>query len=469
MPANTYTLIEKIVVGSGGAATATFTNIPQTYTDLQIFASARSERTTGGTDGLNLKINDSTSSYSWRSIYGDGSAAVSENATSRLVSYLPQDGGSVGWTANTFANISIYIPNYTSSNNKSYSVDAVTENNGTLTYDQLYAALWSNTSAITKLEFSGSNGLDLTQYSTFYLYGIAKEGVSPSPSSAPYATGGDSIVFDGTYWIHTFTSSGTFTPKKGLTCDYLVVAGGGGGGGTASDAAGGGGAGGLRCTVGATGGGGSLESALSLTASTNYTVTVGAGGAGGAASDTSTGKGTNGSNSVFSSITSTGGGGGGSITVAGGSGGSGGGNGAQTSGGGGAGTANQGYAGGSSANINNSQGGGGGGAGAVGTNGANVSTSGVAGGIGVATSISGSSTYYAGGGGGGPSNGASAGAVAGAGGLGGGGGGGTTNAAGTSGTANTGGGGGASNRIAGGAASGGGAGGSGIVIVRYAA
>jgi hypothetical protein len=62
---------------------------------------------------------------------------------------------------------------------------------------------------------------------------------------------------DGTYWYHTFVSSGTFTPQKAISCDYLVVAGGGGGG--QDDNGAGGGAGGLRCTVGATGGGGSLE------------------------------------------------------------------------------------------------------------------------------------------------------------------------------------------------------------------
>jgi hypothetical protein len=94
----------------------------------------------------------------------------------------------------------------------------------------------------------------LSTGSTFYLYGVAKLGTEPAIS--PYATGGDTIMTDGTYWYHTFISSGTFTPQKAISCDYLVVAG-GGGGGTLHGA--GGGAGGLRSTVTATGGGGSLE------------------------------------------------------------------------------------------------------------------------------------------------------------------------------------------------------------------
>jgi hypothetical protein len=42
---------------------------------------------------------------------------------------------------------------------------------------------------------------------------------------------GGTITNDGTNWIHTFTSSGTFVPYENLTADYLVVAGGGGGAG----------------------------------------------------------------------------------------------------------------------------------------------------------------------------------------------------------------------------------------------
>jgi hypothetical protein len=76
------------------------------------------------------------------------------------------------------------------------------------------------------LRFTGSTAF--VQYSTFYLYGVAKLGTTPA--IVPYATGGDTIMTDGTYWYHAFTSSGTFTPAKGLSCDVLVVAGGGGGG-----------------------------------------------------------------------------------------------------------------------------------------------------------------------------------------------------------------------------------------------
>jgi hypothetical protein len=56
-------------------------------------------------------------------------------------------------TANTFGNTEFYIPNYTSSNYKSFSVDGVTENNATAAF-ALYAGLWSNTAAITSFRLN---------------------------------------------------------------------------------------------------------------------------------------------------------------------------------------------------------------------------------------------------------------------------------------------------------------------------
>jgi len=234
--------------------------------------------------------------------------------------------------------------------------------------------------------------------------------------------------------------------------EYLVVAGGGGGGRLRGGA---GGAGGFRTATGFT-----------LTGGTTYTITVGAGGAG---STLTTARGTNGSDSVFSTITSTGGGGGGSAggtsaaTLTGATGGSGGGGAADsvtgaTFGAGGAGNTpstspSQGNNGGSGIGTSNFGGGGGGGAGGVGS--AGLTTAGGAGGAGTASSLSGASVTYAGGGGGGHN------ATGGAAGAGGGGAGGVGAGAGGTGTANTGGGGGGD----GNGGSSGGTGGSGIVII----
>ncbi len=265
--------------------------------------------------------------------------------------------------------------------------------------------------------------------------------------SLGHATGG-TITYSGGYTIHTFTTSGTFTPNGVKSADVLVVAGGGGGGSSISGYGGGGG-----------GGAGGLKYQASQSIGTSpITVTVGSGGAGGTINAGQNG--TNGGNSIFDTITSDGGGGGGNgytpnnnSGVDGGSGGGSGFNGYATATVG-FGISGQGNNGGQNGATSGAGGGGGGGAGAVGGTPTNSPLhNGGVGGNGLAYDISGTSTYYAGGGAG------SGDTVSG--GLGGGGA--VVSSIGQNGSTNTGGGGGGSY-----AASGkGGDGGSGIVIVRY--
>jgi hypothetical protein len=448
--ANTFRKIQTVTVGSGGSASIDFTSIPQTYTDLKIVLSARDNRTSAVNDFARLAFNSDTTNGNYTGIllYADGSAINSYTFTSAAAYRYGGEINGPSSTANCFSNNEIYIPNYRSSNNKSYSSENVVEMNSTTGLGTMAAGLWSNTAAITSISLTPANGTLFLEYTSATLYGVANVPITEGAK----ATGGI-ITADNNYIYHTFLSSDTFTPTQSITCDYLVVAGGGGGG-----ARGGGGAGGFRSTVTATGGGGSLETPLSLTA-TAYTVTIGAGGVG-AINTGSPVNAASGTNSVFGSITSTGGGNGAgdsNYTQAAGNGGSGGGASA-TSGAAstaGTGTTNQGYAGGTTSG--GTGGGGGGGAGAVGSNGS--ANTGANGGAGVASSISGTSVTRAGGGGGGGNT------TGGSGGSGGGGAGVSSTGTGVSGTVNTGGGGGGCTSLGTNTA---GAGGSGIVIVRYA-
>jgi hypothetical protein len=448
MPEN-YILLERTELNAS-AASVTFANIPQTgYTDLKIVVSARGDHS-GGTIAFRLNPNGSTTNMTSRVLYGDGSAAASFSDT---IAYGNIPGNTS--TSNTFGNLEFYIPNYTSSNAKSISCDAVTENNATAALTVFSASLWNSSTTISSLQMLTTVG-NLMAGSTFSLYGIAALGTTPA--IAPKASGGNIIDFDGTNWIHTFLTSGTFTPQTALNCEYLVIAGGGAGGGQT----GGSGAGGYRTNVGG--------SALSVT-TTPILVTVGAGGANpGAGASTA---GTKGSNSVFSTITSTGGGQGGSgIGQTGGSGSGAG----MTNVAGGAGNEGgyspvEGFAGGSglAAGGNTFAGGGGGGSSAVGTNAGGTSAGN--GGAGTASSITGTSITRAGGGGGsGNSGGVYTTTTAGSGGSGGGGAGTNSNTVAGSGTVNTGsGGGGAGYSGITNTYGTGGNGGSGIVIIRYPA
>jgi len=444
MPAN-YVLLEKITVGAAGASSVTFSGIPQTgYTDLVIKASVRDIY--GSHSGLiAVAFNGSATGQTRKSLYGTGSAAGSESSTDIRIEYL----SAATATASAFGNGEMYIPNYTSANYKSTSSEGVSETNASAAFMAITAGLWSNTAAITSITLT-PNSANFVQYSTFYLYGVAKLGTTPA--IVPYATGGDTIMTDGTYWYHAFKASGTFAPTKTLSCDVLVVAGGG-----SSGASNGG-----NYTSGGGGAGGYLKHASQSLTATNYTVTIGGGGTG---ASVGTNNGNQGSNSQFASLTASVGGGYGGANGSG-NGGSGGGSSVGNATGGTA-TSGQGFAGGGGGSgAANYTGGGGGGAGAIGSNG--TSTNGGAGGAGKNTDSSwltatgtGVSGFIAGGGGG-----ASWGAgLGGAGGSGGGGlgGGNSTQNAGVAATANTGsGGGGGGNGYAGAS------GGSGLVIVRYA-
>ena len=450
MPTPTYEPLASVTITTAQTQ-VTFSNIPQTYTDLVLVISG------GGSssgDSTVFRVNgDSGTNYSSTELYGTGSAAGSQRSTSATFGRITfsSDFGTT-LTSNSIMNFMNYSNNVTNKTVISRS------NVPSSTYPSTDAivSLWRNTASINSILVYPTSGNWLVD-TTFNLYGVGANTLK--------ATGGDIITTDGTYWYHAFRTSGTFTPASTLSWDVLVLAGGGGGG---FDNGGGAGAGVAYQT------GRSVSSAT--------TITVGAGGAG---SSSSSIPGSSGSDSIFATITANGGGGGGSGGLATGarngrSGGSGGG----ASRNGTVGSANQGtsggatgygFAGGAGYDADPYDGGGGGGAGAVGFSGTAISSprTGGGGGAGLNTwsswaSVTGTGVngLYAGGGGAG---GYSTTIVAGgAGGSGGGGNGGFWS--GTvaisrpqTGVVNTGSGG-------GGGASGdaGATGGSGLVIVRYA-
>jgi len=168
---NTYKVISSVTVGSGGAANIEFTSIPQTYTDLKIVFSARMTNSTNVVDDVVISINSSTSNFTMRRLFGSGSGTPFSDTGGGNYNWISQSPNA-GATTNTFGNAEIYIPNYTSSANKSISADSVSENNGTTAYAFLGAVLWSNTAAITSISLGGFAS-NFAQYSTAVLYGIS--------------------------------------------------------------------------------------------------------------------------------------------------------------------------------------------------------------------------------------------------------------------------------------------------------
>lgn len=173
---NTMTLISSSTVGSGGTTSISFNSIPQTYTDLKLVYSARTNKTSANYANLTVRFNgDNGNNYGYRMLYGTGVNVYSADTTPDSGigwAYVSTDGAQV----NTFGTGHIYIPNYRSSNQKSITGDSTSENNDNGTaIASLRGGKWTGTQAITGITIVVSGTIDLTikENSTFYLYGIS--------------------------------------------------------------------------------------------------------------------------------------------------------------------------------------------------------------------------------------------------------------------------------------------------------
>lgn len=167
----TYTLISSNVLSST-ATSVTFSSIPNTYTDLVLRVSTRTD--VAGVDGVAVRVifNGNTSSvYSTTILRGSGSAASSTMDAGTYGWFSFNGMASAGNTADTFASGELYIPSYTASVNKQMSSIYTSENNATAANMNCNALLWRNTSAISSIGLSLGSGSFISG-SSFYLYGI---------------------------------------------------------------------------------------------------------------------------------------------------------------------------------------------------------------------------------------------------------------------------------------------------------
>jgi len=170
----TYVAIATTTVGSGGTTEIEFTNIPQTYTDLLVYLSIRTEDTGAYNGATKMTFNNNSNAvYSFRRLLGNGSAASSSSGSSQTFIRVSNNAPTTSDTASTFSNSMLYIPNYTGTTAKSTSEDNVSESNTTTAYAQLVAGLWNpaTQAAITSIKFTRET-LNISQYSTATLYGI---------------------------------------------------------------------------------------------------------------------------------------------------------------------------------------------------------------------------------------------------------------------------------------------------------
>jgi hypothetical protein len=164
----TMTLIETKTLGTA-AASIEFTSIPQDGTDLYFLFSLRAS---ADASNWTLSFNASSSNFTTLQVFGNGASGSATSAANSGQAYGAVNPSTA--TADTFANATMIIPNYSGATNKSYNVTGVSENNGTTAFQTVSAGLWSQTAAITSVKFEVSGGSNFTIGSTISLYKITK-------------------------------------------------------------------------------------------------------------------------------------------------------------------------------------------------------------------------------------------------------------------------------------------------------
>jgi hypothetical protein len=170
-PSGAYDSIATSTVGSGGAATVTFSSIPSTYTHLQVRAIARGTYNLNASTALIMQLNGNTTvtDYATHLLDGNGSSASVYGAADDY----PQGAISNATAgANIFGAAIFDILDYTNTNKyKTIRCLSGNDNNGSGTLRFSSGALYSNTNAVTSITLSSSGG-NLAEYSSFALYGI---------------------------------------------------------------------------------------------------------------------------------------------------------------------------------------------------------------------------------------------------------------------------------------------------------
>lgn len=148
-----------------------FSNIPQTFTHLQIRIKAKNTGTSGAFDYSWMIVNNS-SSYAYHRIWGDGSNVSSGNGTSAGVAYYAEFPTSSSGYANMFGTCIVDILDYTStSKNKTIKSMFGHDQNGAGRVG-MYSGVSLSTSAINSIQFNG-NTYAFAAGSRFDLYGIS--------------------------------------------------------------------------------------------------------------------------------------------------------------------------------------------------------------------------------------------------------------------------------------------------------
>ncbi len=181
--ANSYESISTITVGAGGSASVTFSSIASTYTHLQVRYFGYSTRSNIVLDTYELRLGtgsiDTSASYSYHNLYGDGDAAGATAASSATTIQPVFCVGDEHPDSKRSGAGVIDILDYKNTNKfKTIKILGGFDINGKFGAGTQYggrvgltSGLWQKTTAVDTITLFPSNG-SWGQYSSFALYGI---------------------------------------------------------------------------------------------------------------------------------------------------------------------------------------------------------------------------------------------------------------------------------------------------------
>jgi hypothetical protein len=171
-----FQAISTTTVTSGGASEIVFSSIPQYYKHLQIRGIGRTAQSGSGGSALGIQFNSDTgSNYSSHRYYANGTGTGSNDSSGGLTN-TAQVGNMTasGNDANLFAPNIIDIVDYTGTNNKKVcrSLSGTDFGSSGAGYPMYIHLTWNNTNAITSIRLYHTSGNNLSQHTSFTLYGL---------------------------------------------------------------------------------------------------------------------------------------------------------------------------------------------------------------------------------------------------------------------------------------------------------
>lgn len=166
-PLGTYALINTTTLATT-TTTVTFSDIPQTYTDLVIVSNFA--RVTSNGQNLGMRINgDTGSNYSTTYLEGNGSSGGCGKNSNDNYGRVGAVGGGFALSTSDLPMVALHIIDYTNTATNKTTLSRYGQS-GTIT--GISFVLWRSTAAINSISLSTFNTGQFGSGSTFKLYGI---------------------------------------------------------------------------------------------------------------------------------------------------------------------------------------------------------------------------------------------------------------------------------------------------------